>query len=401
MVAATRCYVPARPHPTASRSTHGFDAHTGICRERRASGAPQAMPRAGAAGGGRAARSPGRSRGAQASSRGSVRLDVPLLRARASTWKKGSRTAGSHAARAARRHPELLTALRRGELHLTAIKLLAPQLTRDNCRDWIRAARHLSVKQVQHEGRCTFVSHNGRRCGSRDFPRVRASRSLGADTSACRRSHHPSLPRTQPRRGATDLRRASHGSLRAMRGVTPTCFETSRTRSRAPQPGVSPRSRVPPEYARSVGWAASRGADSRPQWRTGARPDLERQVLRAGSNAVRYPRAASPRRSRRPPVRCHPAWRRARPPARRGRTAAGTPPVFGHRPSGWGKSLPHMMFPIPMAWRASTSERGREGGADEDVSVEVLAGLHRQAPRVVAELGRDVVLLEAVVHYAP
>ena len=46
------------------------------------------------------------------------------------------------AARAARRHPELLAALRRGELHVTAVSLLAAQLTDESCAEWIRTARH-------------------------------------------------------------------------------------------------------------------------------------------------------------------------------------------------------------------------------------------------------------------
>src|SRR6266404_5480608 len=37
------------------------------------------------------------------------------------------------AARAARRHPQILEALRRGNLHLTAVGLLAPKLTETNC----------------------------------------------------------------------------------------------------------------------------------------------------------------------------------------------------------------------------------------------------------------------------
>src|SRR5258708_34900949 len=37
------------------------------------------------------------------------------------------------AARAARRHPGILEAVRGGELHLTAVGLVAPKLTTDNC----------------------------------------------------------------------------------------------------------------------------------------------------------------------------------------------------------------------------------------------------------------------------
>ncbi len=53
------------------------------------------------------------------------------------------------AARAARRHPELLAAVRRGELHLTAVGLLAPQLTRENCAELIREARHKKAEDIR------------------------------------------------------------------------------------------------------------------------------------------------------------------------------------------------------------------------------------------------------------
>src|SRR6267142_6982461 len=45
------------------------------------------------------------------------------------------------AARAARQFPEILEAVRRGDLHLTAVGLLAPKLTAANCPDLIRASR--------------------------------------------------------------------------------------------------------------------------------------------------------------------------------------------------------------------------------------------------------------------
>jgi hypothetical protein len=53
------------------------------------------------------------------------------------------------AMRAARRHPELLTALRNGELHLTALSLLAPRLTGDNAPDLIVAARHRTAEEIR------------------------------------------------------------------------------------------------------------------------------------------------------------------------------------------------------------------------------------------------------------
>ena len=53
------------------------------------------------------------------------------------------------AARAARRHPQLLAALRAGDLHLSAISLLAPRLTESNCGELIRAARHLGTDEIK------------------------------------------------------------------------------------------------------------------------------------------------------------------------------------------------------------------------------------------------------------
>src|SRR5262245_60211206 len=53
------------------------------------------------------------------------------------------------AARAARRFPEVLEAVRGGELHLTAVGLLAPKLTTSNCADLIQAARYRSADEVR------------------------------------------------------------------------------------------------------------------------------------------------------------------------------------------------------------------------------------------------------------
>ncbi len=54
------------------------------------------------------------------------------------------------AARAARRHPEILEALRRGDLHVTAVSLLASQLTGANCREWIQLAKHKTADEIRH-----------------------------------------------------------------------------------------------------------------------------------------------------------------------------------------------------------------------------------------------------------
>jgi hypothetical protein len=53
------------------------------------------------------------------------------------------------AARAARRHPEILEAVRRGELHVTGVSLLAAQLTPGNCAELIQAARHQTADEIR------------------------------------------------------------------------------------------------------------------------------------------------------------------------------------------------------------------------------------------------------------
>ena len=52
-------------------------------------------------------------------------------------------------ARAARQRPELLAALRRDELHVTAVSLLAAQLTDESCGELIRAATHKTAEEIK------------------------------------------------------------------------------------------------------------------------------------------------------------------------------------------------------------------------------------------------------------
>jgi len=53
------------------------------------------------------------------------------------------------AARAAMRYPAVLTGLARGDVHLTAVRLLSPLFTPENHRDLLAAARHKSKRQVE------------------------------------------------------------------------------------------------------------------------------------------------------------------------------------------------------------------------------------------------------------
>ena len=53
------------------------------------------------------------------------------------------------AARAARRHPQLLDAVRGGALHVTGVSLLAPRLGGGSCEELIAAARHRSADEIK------------------------------------------------------------------------------------------------------------------------------------------------------------------------------------------------------------------------------------------------------------
>jgi hypothetical protein len=53
------------------------------------------------------------------------------------------------AARAARRHSEILEAVRRGDLHVTGVSLLASQLTSGNCAELIQAARLKTTEEIR------------------------------------------------------------------------------------------------------------------------------------------------------------------------------------------------------------------------------------------------------------
>jgi len=53
------------------------------------------------------------------------------------------------AARAARRHPEILEAVRQGDLHVTGVSLLASQITSGNCAELIEAARHKTADEIR------------------------------------------------------------------------------------------------------------------------------------------------------------------------------------------------------------------------------------------------------------
>jgi hypothetical protein len=82
-------------------------------------------------------------------------------------------------ARAARRYPEVLEALERGDLTLTAVRMLAPHLTSANCADVLAAARHRSKQGIQE----LIASLNPRPEASTIIRRVAAQPSKGDPTS--------------------------------------------------------------------------------------------------------------------------------------------------------------------------------------------------------------------------
>ena len=81
-------------------------------------------------------------------------------------------------ARAARRYPEVLEALERGDLTLTAVRMLAPHLTAANCAEVLAAARHRSKQGLQE----LIASLNPRPEAATIIRRVAAQPSKGDPT---------------------------------------------------------------------------------------------------------------------------------------------------------------------------------------------------------------------------
>jgi hypothetical protein len=81
-------------------------------------------------------------------------------------------------ARAARRYPEVLEALERGDLTLTAVRMLAPHLTSANYAEVLAAARHRSKQGIQE----LIASLNPRPEAATIIRRVAAQLSKGDPT---------------------------------------------------------------------------------------------------------------------------------------------------------------------------------------------------------------------------
>ena len=94
-------------------------------------------------------------------------------------------------ARAARRYPEVLEALERGDLTLTAVRMLAPHLTSANYREVLTAARHRSKQGIQE----LIASLNPRPEAATIIRRVAPQPSMGGPIPILA-ERETSLPRT-------------------------------------------------------------------------------------------------------------------------------------------------------------------------------------------------------------
>ena len=112
------------------------------------------------------------------------------------------------AARAARRYPVIFARVARGELHLSAVTLLAPHLTDENHQELLRAAEHKSKRQVEQL--------LARRCPQPDVPA--AIRKL------------PAVPAPAPP--------AAPGAAPTARGAAPAPGQVPAAAARAPRPPV-------------------------------------------------------------------------------------------------------------------------------------------------------------------
>ena len=116
------------------------------------------------------------------------------------------------AARAARRHPEIIDAVRSGDLHLTAVGLLAAKLSASNCADLIRSVRHRSADEVKRlladlEPKAT-PAPSVRRIHTPSIPLAMEGRPQVGLPHECRAARAPVIPATpreaRPEKGRTE-----------------------------------------------------------------------------------------------------------------------------------------------------------------------------------------------------
>ena len=135
-------------HPSSPRKgRHGFPSTRHPSRSRSAPRPPRprrSRPR----GRGRPARPPRGGRRAPALPRRGLLLDVRLLH-RGPALLEAQAYHRIQAARAARSYPAVLERIRRGEIHLSGVKLLAPHLTPENHVELLQRARHRSKRAIE------------------------------------------------------------------------------------------------------------------------------------------------------------------------------------------------------------------------------------------------------------
>ena len=98
-------------------------------------------------------------------------------------------------ARAARTHPMLLERIRRGEIHLSGARQLAPHLTHENCVELLARARHMSKRAIE-ELLADRAPRPDAAPSVRRLPQTGAPRLQSMATTPA--PHPPSLPARAP-----------------------------------------------------------------------------------------------------------------------------------------------------------------------------------------------------------
>jgi len=139
------------------------------------------------------------------------------------------------AARAARRHPELLEAVRRGDLHVTAVSLIAPQLTAESCAELIALARQRSADEIRR-----------RLADRRPRPDVPVSvRHIPAPTQSAPASQ-PSVPAPLRNAAPSDAASMAAPVAEPFAAGSPTPAAATAPEWTPPPPPLNPRARTEP-----------------------------------------------------------------------------------------------------------------------------------------------------------
>ena len=108
------------------------------------------------------------------------------------------------AARAAMRYPAVLTCLARGDVHLTAVRLLSPLFTPENHRELLAAARHRSKRQVE-ELIARLRPQPDAPASVRRLPSVKAPRPAGAPMTSVDPAATPTMSTDPAAKPATNV----------------------------------------------------------------------------------------------------------------------------------------------------------------------------------------------------